>query len=73
MTIHSQSQESYSEAIEHLNEVLEVLNRPGVGLGASWGLQRGQAAWFDVLSARNRLERIRNDLERHERIAETTR
>ena len=64
---------SYAPAIAHLTEVLNVLNRPGEGMGVDWGLQRGQAGWFYVVKARNELERLRDSLTHHEHISEATR
>jgi hypothetical protein len=60
-------EQSYADAIAHLDFVLAALNQPGVGLGYAWGLQRGQAGWFHVLRARNELERLRDDLIRFSR------
>jgi len=62
------NEHGYRDAIAHLTEVLEVLNRPDEGLGVSWGLRRGQAGWFHMLRARNELEHLRGDLIRLEPV-----
>lgn len=49
MTELSNPEHSYSEAIAHLDEALAILNRPGEGLGYSWGLKRGQDGYFRLL------------------------
>lgn len=59
------AQHSYADAIAHLTEAVNLLNRPDEGMGVSWGLRRGQAGWFHVARARNELERLRDDLLRH--------
>lgn len=56
---------SYADAIAHLTEAVNLLNRPDEGMGVAWGLRRGQAGWFRVARARNELERLRDDLLRH--------
>jgi hypothetical protein len=60
---------SYREAIAHLDEALAILDRPGEGLGYSWGLRRGQAGYFMLVRARDHLRSLRNDFDRHERLA----
>jgi hypothetical protein len=64
------TEESYMAAIANLTEAINVLNRPNEGMGCAWGLRRGQVGWFHVCRARNELERLRDDLIRHERHAE---
>lgn len=69
MTELSNPEHSYSEAIAHLDEALAILNRPGEGLGYSWGLKRGQDGYFRLVRARNHLRYLRDDLDHFERRA----
>lgn len=62
------TEHSYDDAIANLSEALEVLNRPGEGLGVAWGLQRGQAGWYYLVRARDGIQRLRDDLLKHNRI-----
>ena len=64
-----EAEHSYGPAIGHLSSVLEILNRPGEGLGTAWGLRPGQVGFGQLVRARDQIERLQRALIRHERSA----